>query len=267
MSRQNETFPSASEATLLVIALFVTEFLIGAALHDVQSLSGIDPRDASGGIVVLGNGVLFSVLLHYKRMSYASLFHSSRASLAAVLGILSVPILCLVPGLFLAVWTFQNALVQLFPVANWQQAMCDRMMSNGLASIVTVCLIAPLFEEMLFRGIILRSFLHRYPRRHAILGSAILFGLAHLNIHQFAVGVVVGCISGWLYERTRSLWPCILLHAAYNSLAMAIYFSLAFQVKDEAWQPPTSLWITASMFAFFGTMLLRRVLAPRQKGR
>jgi hypothetical protein len=52
MNRQNETFPSAPEATLLVIALFVAEFLIGAALHDVQSLSGIDPRDAAGAIVV-----------------------------------------------------------------------------------------------------------------------------------------------------------------------------------------------------------------------
>lgn len=265
MSRQNETFPSAPEATLLVIALFVAEFLIGAALHDVQSLSGIDPRDAAGAIVVLGNGVLFSVLLHYKRMSYASLFHSSRTSVTAILGLLSVPILCIVPGLTLAVWALQTVLVHLFPVASWQQAMCERMMSNGLASIVTVCIIAPLLEEMLFRGIILRSFLHRYSRRQAILASAVLFGLAHLNIHQFAVGVIVGCISGWLYERTRSLWPCILLHGAYNSLAMVIYFMLTTQVNDEAWQPPTSFWITASMFAFFGTVLLRRVLAPGQK--
>jgi hypothetical protein len=198
-------------------------------------------------------------------MSYASLFHSCRTSVTAVLGILSVPILCIVPGLMLAVWSLQTVLVHLVPIASWQQAMSDRMMSNGLASIVTVCIIAPLLEEMLFRGIILRSFLHRYPRRHAILASAVLFGLAHLNIHQFAVGVIVGCISGWLYERTRSLWPCILLHAAYNSLAMAIYFALMAQAKDEAWQPPTSLWITASMFAFFGTMLLRRVLAPGKK--
>jgi len=260
MEQRNETFPNAIEAGLLIVGLFVVEFLIGAALHDVRSISGIDPRDVLGVIALLGYGVSFSVLLHYKRMSYASLFHSSKTSIVATVGILAIPILCIVPGIVLAVWTLQSVLEQLFPMARWQQAMFDQMMSNGLASVVTGCVIAPVLEEMLFRGIILRSFLHQYSRRDAILGSAFLFGLAHLNIYQFAVGVALGCISGWLYERTRSLWPCILLHASYNSLVTIIYFVLTGQGVEAAWQPSAAFWAIAFAFAFLGMFLLQRLL-------
>jgi membrane protease YdiL (CAAX protease family) len=264
MEQRNEAFPSALEATFLIVGLFAVELLIGAALHDVKSISGIDLSDVSGVIAVLGNGVLFSALLHYKRMSYASLFHSSKTSVVATVGILAVPILCIVPGITLAVWTFQSVLEQLFPLARWQQAMFDQMMSNGLAAVVTGCVIAPVLEEMLFRGIILRSFLHRYSRRDAILASAFLFGLAHLNIYQFAVGVGLGIILGWLYERTRSLWPCILLHSSYNSLVSTIYFALKSQELGQGWQPSVAFWAIAFTFAFFGTLLLQRLLISRR---
>jgi membrane protease YdiL (CAAX protease family) len=72
-------------------------------------------------------------------------------------------------------------------------------------------------EEMLFRGVILRAFLRRYPAGIAIVHSSAIFGLAHLNLYQFLVGLMLGLLLGWLYERTRSLWPCIALHGAYNS--------------------------------------------------
>jgi uncharacterized protein len=264
MAPQNDAFPSLLEATFLIVGLFAVEFLIGAAIHDVKSISGLDPRDAWGIITVLGNGVLFSALLNFKRMSYASLFHSSKKSAVATVSILALPILCIVPGVTLAVWTLQRVLEHFFPLDAWHQAMFDQMMSNGLGLVVTVCVIAPVLEEMLFRGIMLRSFLHQYSRRNAILASSILFGLAHLNIYQFAVGVALGSISGWLYERTRSLWPCILLHASYNSLVTVIYFWLTSQKPEEGWQPSVAFWIAVFTLAFLGTNLLHRFLVPRR---
>ena len=38
-----------------------------------------------------------------------------------------------------------------------------------------------------------------------------------MNIYQFVVALVLGVLSGWLYERSRSLIPCIALHVSYNS--------------------------------------------------
>ena len=75
---------------------------------------------------------------------------------------------------------------------------------------------------MLFRGIILRSFLQQYDRRSAMLGSAVVFGFAHLNSLQFVLAFTMGLVFGWLYERTRSLWPGILLHMAFNTASILL---------------------------------------------
>lgn len=264
MNHEREMFPSALEAALLIAALFAVETLIGAALHDAKSASGIDPRDVAGAIAVLGNGVLFSLLMHYKRTTYASLFHASKTSVIATVGTLALPILLIVPGLTLAVWTLQAILVELFPLSGGQQAMFDQMMSNGFASVVTVCILAPVLEEMLFRGVILRSFLQQYSRRNAILGSAFLFGLAHLNVYQFVAGAVLGTISGWFYERTRSLWPSILLHGAYNAMVTAIYYANAGAEIALGWHPSVFFWAAAGTLAFGGTVMLQRLLLERR---
>src|SRR3954462_15354243 len=99
MREQNDNFPSGLEAVFLVIALFVAEYLVAAAFRDLRSFSGVNPRDIDGVVALLGNGILFSWLLHYKRMSHASLFHPSRNSVGATLATLSVPILFVIPGL------------------------------------------------------------------------------------------------------------------------------------------------------------------------
>ena len=135
-------------------------------------------------------------------------------------------------------------------------------MSKSFTSVVTVCILAPVLEEMLFRGIILRSFLRQYRRSYAIVGSAALFGLAHLNIYQFAAGLVLGIVSGWLYERARSLWPCILLHAAYNSIIVWSYFSItSISIEqNDLWQPPMAYWVASFILAFVGVSVLQRLL-------
>jgi membrane protease YdiL (CAAX protease family) len=258
MGEQNERFPSALEAVFLVIALFVAEYVVAAALRDLRSLSGISVRDLDGVVTLLGNGILFSALLYYKRMSYRSLFHPSRNSVSATLGTLSIPILLLIPGLALVMLTAVSTLTVLFPVPRWEQAMFERMMSNGLATLVSVCILAPLLEEMLFRGIILRSFLRQYSRSRAFVYSAALFGLAHLNIYQFVVGFALGMIAAWLYERSRSLWPCVLLHAAYNSLVTWLWFS---DSTSQHWGVSTTC-ISIGL-AFVGYMLLQRILSVR----
>ncbi len=264
MKEQNEEFPSILEAVFLVIGLFIAEYLISAILFDLRFLSSVDPRDIAGVVAILGNGILFSVLLHYKRMSYRSLFHPSPNSVAATVGTLALPVLFVIPGLLMTAWTIQDVVQWAFPMSYGEQATFDKMMSNGLTSVITVCILAPFLEEMLFRGIVLRSFLRQYRRPHAILASAILFGVAHLNIYQFPGAVIIGIFSGWLYERTRSLWPCILLHAAFNSAVTWMYLSLGTGKAAGTWEPSMFLWIAAFVLAFVGVSLLQRLLDSRK---
>lgn len=262
---RNTTFPSGLEAFFLIVVLFAIEYVVGAAFHDFGSSVGIENQDMWGIITLLGNGILFSGLLVYKRLSYASLFHSAKHSAISTIVTLSLPILLITPALTIAILTVYYVLVLIFPFSPWHELFGDQMMSDDFASIVYVCVLAPILEEMLFRGIILRSFLLQYSRPASILGSAALFGLAHLNIYQFAVGLILGSTSGWLYERSRSLWPCILLHATYNSIVTWQYF---YEKEMGVHGPPEIspyYWVTAFVFGLVGSTLLQRLLTPAKK--
>ncbi|MDH6593116.1 membrane protease YdiL (CAAX protease family) [Variovorax sp. TBS-050B] len=216
-SRTNEAFPSATQAVLLFVALFLCEYLIAAALRDANRWLGLGDMQLGVLAVVLANGCVFAGVMHWQQLTYRELFHQSPVSARATLVLVVPPTLLLVPGLMLLMSAVLYLLVRVAPLSAWEESMFSRMADGSIAATLAVCVMAPLLEEMLFRGIVLRGFLRRYGRWQAIVGSALVFGAAHMNIYQFAVGLVLGTVLGWLYERTRSLIPCIALHAAYNS--------------------------------------------------
>lgn len=79
---------------------------------------------------------------------------------------------------------------------------------------------APVVEEILFRGIVLRSMRKFAPAWAAILISSILFGAYHLNIVQVAYATLMGIAAGILYEKKRNLLFPILVHFANNLITM-----------------------------------------------
>ena len=87
-----------------------------------------------------------------------------------------------------------------------------------------VGLLAPVCEELVFRGAILRALLHWTPRHWvAIAISAFLFALIHANPAQMPHAFVIGLLLGWLYYRTDSIVPGIVYHWINNSIAYIGY--------------------------------------------
>jgi len=96
----------------------------------------------------------------------------------------------------------------------------ETMLNYKIAGFITVCIIAPVFEEILFRGILLRGLLQNNKNPFlAILLSSFLFGLAHMNPWQFLGAGLLGAVFGFVYYRTKSLWLCIFLHALNNTIS------------------------------------------------
>jgi membrane protease YdiL (CAAX protease family) len=87
---------------------------------------------------------------------------------------------------------------------------------TGIFAFILMVIAAPILEELIFRGIILDGLLRIYSPIKSILVSSFLFGLVHLNPWQFVTGLIVGIFSGWVYYKTRSLLPSIIIHAAAN---------------------------------------------------
>jgi membrane protease YdiL (CAAX protease family) len=91
-------------------------------------------------------------------------------------------------------------------------------------SALLVAVVAPVAEELAFRGVIMRSLGERWGMWPAIAVSAILFAIYHANLWLLFPMLVFGVALGWLAWTRRSLWPAIALHVAYNSLAVAAAF-------------------------------------------
>lgn len=83
---------------------------------------------------------------------------------------------------------------------------------------IQMAVLAPVFEEYWFRGVI-QSSLAPYGNGFAILVSSLCFGMAHGNIHQFCYTVIVGICLGYVRYATGSLVPTMIMHAIFNSIA------------------------------------------------
>ncbi|MFZ1249699.1 MAG: CPBP family intramembrane glutamic endopeptidase [Candidatus Saccharimonadales bacterium] len=87
-------------------------------------------------------------------------------------------------------------------------------------NIIATCLMAPIIEEVLFRGLLLEQLLRRYGSVVAITISSILFAVAHIN-PVYALGVLpLGFVLGYCYKRTRSIVPGIFIHGAWNLMVL-----------------------------------------------
>ena len=85
-------------------------------------------------------------------------------------------------------------------------------------SFVSMVIAAPIVEEILFRGYILDAIRKIHGDTVAVLGSAGLFGLLHLEPYVVGMASLGGVIYGWVRIKTGSLWPSIVSHMVWNFL-------------------------------------------------
>ena len=91
----------------------------------------------------------------------------------------------------------------------------------------TAIVLAPLFEEALFRGVLLPVVGSRWGGGAAVLISAAVFALAHLSLSELVPLFVLGVGLGWLRWRSGRLGASVLMHALWNSLTFLNLIVLA----------------------------------------
>lgn len=110
--------------------------------------------------------------------------------------------------------------LDLFPEAwfDWMNAQIGR----GGWTLAATVVMAPLLEEMLFRGEVQRTVAASGGAWRGVLLSAALFGLVHLVPMQVISAFVIGVVLAYVYLRTGSLGAVIVLHAVNNAAAYAL---------------------------------------------
>jgi len=90
-------------------------------------------------------------------------------------------------------------------------------------AVVTV-VIAPLGEELLFRGVLYPTIKRAGFPKLALWGSSILFAAIHLNLAHFLPLLLLSLVLVWLYEQTDNLMAPLAAHALFNAINLAIFF-------------------------------------------
>jgi len=87
-----------------------------------------------------------------------------------------------------------------------------------------IVILAPLAEEICFRGMLFGGLRTKLPFWAAALGAGAFFGLLHYTTGPSAVPslVALGVIFALVYEKTGSLWPAIIMHVVNNGFALAV---------------------------------------------
>lgn len=109
-----------------------------------------------------------------------------------------------------AIHPAQSFFVTPHPLADW------------LLLIYAVVVLAPVSEELVFRGILQSWLSRRVPPWAAIGASALLFGMAHSSTWPDPIALtLLGVGLGVTYQKSRSLWSCISFHAVFNAFGVA----------------------------------------------
>lgn len=168
-------------------------------------------------------------------------------------------------GSALAILTGGFVLSALMSLMDWIPNIMEQsfdILQSGWGGILAISIVGPVLEELLFRGAITKALLQQYQPAKAILFSALLFGVFHINPAQILPAFLIGILLAWTYYKTRSLIPCIFMHILNNSLSvyLSINYPEAENMDDLISGTPYLIALFVAVLIFVGAILYMRYL-------
>lgn len=112
----------------------------------------------------------------------------------------------------------------------------DRLLTDNLAGVLfAVAFVAPVTEELIFRGIILDSLRESYLLRTSIFATSLLFAIVHVQPWMMVNAFLIGLFLALIRLRTGSLMLCVLIHGFYNALPFLL--TRVFSVQIPGFTP------------------------------
>lgn len=205
---------------LLIITIIVSALLYNSGLI----LQPLLNADSSMALSLLFTALVFSYLL-YRGKSIKQII----SGLGLSKDKLTVKFIAIGIILFFAIMLFNLALTIFSAVTNIPLPTNVQTLLAGtpLYFLIFTFLIAPINEEILFRGFLV-------PRTGIII-SALIFAVPHLSyisISEFAAAFVFGLLAGYVFKKTQSLYSSILAHILVNFLTIIslIYFGMLIHI-------------------------------------
>ncbi len=217
--------------TMLVFLFFMKVFgwlqAPVAALTENSGMSAVAVEVAGRLLYALGYAAVFMlpvVVLRFLTVKQGCRYRSMRMDLPTPK---ELPVIVL--GGILLIWTqsyLNSAMVSVVDYASFSSEVLwgtveMRYGYQIVLQFITVALVPAFCEEFLFRGAILTNLLP-FGRTTAILVSSLLFAMMHQNAEQILYAFAAGILLGVIYERSGSIWSCVLLHLFNNFVSFAL---------------------------------------------
>ena len=191
-------------------------------------------------------GVIFIVAFPHKRRE-GSLLES--VHVRPLIG--GIAALCFIAGALmqLPLAEIGNLAQEVWPVSFEELARRHRLINpttwwGGVSALLALVLVAPVTEELIFRGWLLQDLKEQYGQRPALIWSSVLFGLVHIQPGAVLYATLGGLVLGAVALRTKNTLASIAMHAGVNALPLLLpptliriegFNTLAQQVEHIHW--------------------------------
>ena len=251
--------PHAWEGNLIVFAflflLLAINILFGATQSLNQGPVALSPILILGELLILGLVVAWA---GFRRLPWQQTFCLYKTSwlmigLAIVVAVTWWPV---VAGLGVLV-------EQLFSLIGPPPEIPPPLNSlDAVGYFIAIVILAPLCEEPVFRGFIMRGWL-RYGFKAGVIGSGILFGLQHAQLSGAIPLSLAGILLGIVAFRAGSLWPAVVVHAVYNGISapFLILPDIIPEISDATFITAGAVALPAAGFSLW---LYHRLAPPFQ---
>ena len=134
------------------------------------------------------------------------------------------------------------------PMPEWLESTMEQLLKAPLwITLISVSVFAPVFEEWLCRGVVLRGLMAKNSPKTAIIVSAVFFAVIHFNPWQAIPAFILGLLFGYVYYKTGSLKLTMLMHCANNTMA-AIFSRIPAFEEAETFIDVMNPWTYAGIF-------------------
>lgn len=156
------------------------------------------------------------------------------------------------------------------PMPEWLEATMKELLHAPFwITLISVSVFAPLFEEWLCRGIVLRSLLTKYSPATAIIVSAVFFAIIHFNPWQAIPAFILGLLFGYVYYKTGSLKLTMLMHCANNTMA-AVFSRIPALEEAKSFIDVMNPWTYAGIFICSAAFVVATIIVfagiPHKEG-
>ncbi len=86
--------------------------------------------------------------------------------------------------------------------------------------VLSICIQPAIVEEFAFRGVIMQALQRVMSPREVLIVSALMFTVLHVTVLSFPALFMIGLVLGWVRMRSKSIWPCVVLHACHNGFVL-----------------------------------------------